>query len=1731
MRKFYIVSTLTIAILCSSKSFAQDFSNKGKEFWLAYCYHVGMTGGGVPVMTLYLTSDVATTYTVEVYGVTTISSGSIAAGQVIPVTIPNTYFIDNEGTFNGRTIRVTALKPVVVYSYITRSSASGATLCLPTPVLGKEYYSSNFTQLSNEANSNSYFTIIAVEDNTSVEITPSADTKNGWVANTTYTVSLNKGQIYQVLGTTTGNSGTDLTGSKIKSVSSASGGCKRIAVFSGSGKIRIPATGCSQSSSDNLYQQLYPTGSWGKKYLTVPSYNRVNNYYRIIRNDPAAKVYLNGTLIPAASFTSNYYQFFNSIPNLIESDIPVSVLQYFTTQGCDGNGSPYDPDMIALNPVEQNINKVTLVSANLYATPTTTHQHHLHVIMRDGGTGISSFTFDGLAVSPTAWVSHPNETNYKYLYLNNVTQGYHTIASDSGFNALAYGYANAESYGYSAGANVKDLYQYVSVQNQYATVNFPATCRNTPFYFSMTFPYQPTAIQWQFNGLFPDFTMTDPSLFFSGTTVIGGRTLYQYKIPASYSIPNAGTYPIKVVATNPTSDGCGGTQEIDYDIKVFNNPVADFNFNNVCFPDPVQFTDNSNTDGAAVISRYWNFGDISSVTTNNPSHTYSAAGSYSVKYSLITDIGCLADTVQHIVTVSPLPTATVNGTTQVCVNGTAPLITFTGAAGTAPYTFTYNINGGASQIVSTASGNNSATVSVPVTTAGTFTYNLVNVKDASPALCSQLQTGSATVIVNPLPTAIITGTASVCKNAASPIITFTGAAGAAPYLFTYNINGGSNQTVATTVGNSVTIAVPTTTAGTFIYNMVSVQGASAASCSQPQTGSVTITINNLPAASISGTTSVCLNALSPAVTFTGAGASGPYTFSYNINGGVNQTVTTTSGNSVTIMVPTNTPGIFNYNLLNVVDALATVCSQVQSGLATVNVYSLPIPDFSVSTASCETKVLSFTDLSIFNAGNITGWSWNFGDGGTSNLQNPFHTYATAGVYAVTLSVTTDKSCTSNPILSRNVTINPQPVVDFILPEVCLSDAFAQFTDATVIATGSITNRVWNFGDPGSGPLNISSLQNPQHAYSSVGNYTVTLTSTSNTGCITTLSKSFTVNGDIPVANFNALNPAILCANDSVAIRDGSSVNFGSITKLEIYWDNVGSPAVFQTDDFPAPGKIYRHLYPNFQTPLTKIFTIRYRAYSGATCINDKVKTVVVNAAPKIQFNPIPDICLDAIPYKVVQAVEIGAVPGNGIYSGPGISAAGLFTPSVAGAGTHRIKYTFTSTTGGCVDTLSNTIKVFETAVAKFTFSSLACQNSAVDFNSTTSTMPAGNGTITGWNWDFGDPASGAANLSTLQNPSHLFPSWGSYNVKLYISTNNNCKSAVITLPVLVNPVPKPNFTIPVSACLPSASVIFINTSTIADGTQAAFNYLWNFGDPASGTLNTSTGTSPTHIYNSTGPFNVYLQVKTGAGCVHDTTIVLNTIHPQPTGSFTVDKQDVCVGQGISFADNSNPADGTTTQWNWNMGDGTIRTMPSFIYTYNNANAYNVSLYITNSFGCRSSTFTKQVTVNPYPTVNAGPDLFILQDGNDTIQPIITAINPIYLWTPNMYFLSSNTIKSPVVKGVEDITYRITVTGRGGCVASDEVFIKVLKGPEIPNIFSPNGDGVHDTWVIKYLDTYPESTVEIFNRYGQRIFSSVGYGTAWDGTVNGKPVPIGTYYYVVNPKNGRKIMSGYVDIIR
>ena len=336
-------------------------------------------------------------------------------------------------------------------------------------------------------------------------------------------------------------------------------------------------------------------------------------------------MYVNGVLVPASSFNNGiWYQFFNKTPNLIESDLPISVTQYFTTRGCDGNmGMLYDPDMIVLNPVEQNISKVTLVNPPL-ANPTPPYEHHLQILMPNAGTGISSFRLDGAPVNNT-WTVHPSAAAYSYIYLD-VTEGYHTLSSDSGFNALAYGFASAESYGYSAGANVKDLYQFMSVRNQYATVNFPAGCKNSPLFFSITFPYQPTEIQWIFGAALNAMGIADTTIsspVYDSTWTINGRQVYKYDLQSPYTLSAAGTYPVQVVAQNPSSDGCSGDQVIDYDLQIFDPPVVNFSFNsNGCLTDSVHFLGTVNTGGRNIISYSWDFGDGNMEVTQNAVHLY-----------------------------------------------------------------------------------------------------------------------------------------------------------------------------------------------------------------------------------------------------------------------------------------------------------------------------------------------------------------------------------------------------------------------------------------------------------------------------------------------------------------------------------------------------------------------------------------------------------------------------------------------------------------------------------------------------------------------------------------------------------------------------------------------------------------------------------------------------------------------------------------------------------------------------------------------------------------------------------------------------------------------------------------------------------------------------------------------------------------------------------------------------
>lgn len=1702
----------------------QDFSNKGKEFWIPYSYHVGMTpggsGNGPVVMTLYITTDITTNYTVEIFGGTILKTKTITAGQVDTVNVPNTYFIDNEGLFRNKAVRVTALNPIVVYSYITQNAVSAATVCLPSNVLGKEYYSTNFTQVSNAANSNSYFTIIAIEDNTSIEIIPAANTKNGWIAGRSYTIILNKGEIYQVLGAHNNQVnaglyyGEDLTGSKIRSISTQTSSCKRIAVFSGAGKIRIGANCGNNITSDNLFQQLYPLSTWGKTFLTVPSYSRPNNFYRIIKSSPTASVYVNNQLVPSTSFVNNlYYEFSGNAPNKIESNEPISVAQYFTTQGCSGNSSPFDPDMIILNPVEQTISNVTLVSSNLVAL--TGRQHHIHVIIPNKGNGIPSFRLDGNIVSPNLWVQHPENPNFSYLYLNNVAQGYHTLSSDSGFNALAYGYAGAESYGYSAGSNVRDLSQFVSIKNEYAKVDFPATCKLTPFNFSVTVPYKTLKLDWDFGGSFPKETNSAPV----PDDVIKKKnsnedSLYVYKLNKIYAYPNTGSFPVDITLINQNStDGCTGEQVINYQVQVYERPKAGFEVvTNNCQGTDIQLKDTSNGFGRTFQKYNWDIGDGKSYDTKLLAIKTDTSGSYKVVYNAITDIGCITDTITQIIKIDSVPTAKFSIASLTCINKEVTFNDQSSPRGNAVLTNWYwNFNDGTK--IDTLSSN--ASVKRSYTALQTYSPSLV-VQTANGCKSS---ISSITFYNNPNPKADFNVGGICLPDGNGKFTNKSSIADASEGQFKYRwIFGDPNASP----GNPDTVfnvkdpihRYQTTGPFTVKLNVESNKG-----CIDSITQQLT-DIFPQPKANFSVTPEVCLrentgfkDLSDPKVgTMTG--------WTWKFNNGIQSTdkepilLFASAGTYTATFFGTTSNGCNS-------DTIAK----------TFVVHPLPTAAFKIVDPACETEQIKFIQEAIANVGTVTRWNWKLGnDASTQDFTDlnalVSSSFTSWGDQSIKLMVENSKGCKSDTAI-QTIRIHPKPKVGFTIPEVCLSDASASFTSTSTLADNSSMSYVWNFGDPNATPTNpnIGTGITTNHKYSAARNYVVGLQVTSLAGCVSVFSETFTVNGATPKAGFNVINPSSLCSNIPVGIENTSEVDFGNVSRLEIYWDYVNKPNEFIRDEDPTPNKIYNYLYTAFRDQPAKTITIRVRAYSGGTCVDDELKTITLNGSPVVDFRPVPGICLEAGPRQITEATftdVVGIAAGKEFYSGTGVASSGIYTASSAGAGTYTITYRFTSSNTCFAETTSN-ITVWPRPTADFVYSSLNCAKNPITF---TSKSVANAGTLVKWNWNYND-GSLIESVSADIPVSHIFSTHATYNVSLDVVTNNGCTSEAKIIPVKVHPLPVVDFDLP-KVCLPLGKALFQNKTTIPDGSGNLLTYLWDFGDPAD--KNPSVSKDGMHNYLSLGSYVVKLIATSNNSCKDSLTKLLTDVFPQPKAGFN-SADSTCIGSAIKFTDTSNGIVRPLEKWFWDFGNGSTNNTKDPSYTYPNPGTYSVKLSVVTNEGCLSDTALKSIMIHPYPVVSAGQDMFVLDDGQKQMKATATGQSLRFNWSPAIYLSSTDSLNPFVIRPQEDVVYTLRVTGRGDCMSQDDVLVVSLKLPSPPNTFTPNGDGINDVWEIRYLDQYPGAIVEIYSTQGQLLYRSVEYAKPWDGTYKGNPLPSGTYYYVIDPKSGRKKVAGYVTIFK
>ena len=364
-------------------------------------------------------------------------------------------------------------------------------------------------------------------------------------------------------------------------------------------------------------------------------------------------------------------------------------------------------------------------------------------------------------------------------------------------------------------------------------------------------------------------------------------------------------------------------------------------------------------------------------------------------------------------------------------------------------------------------------------------------------------------------------------------------------------------------------------------------------------------------------------------------------------------------------------------------------------------------------------------------------------------------------------------------------------------------------------------------------------------------------------------------------------------------------------------------------------------------------------------------------------------------------------------------------------------------------------------------------------------------------WDFGLP--GNDDLSTEFEPEYTYPDTGSYEVTLIASAEGACPdttSGIFSIYWLLDPY----FLAPQPQCFEGNSFNFNGEGT--DESTAVFN--WEFDGPASSS--TFTGENPSGIsYDESGTYDVTLTIEAN-GCIDSYTAPV-TIIPNPTIDF-VGEGEGCPPMNVYFDNQSVTATGA--QYFWDFGDGSTSVNANPVHTYEFAGVYDVSLTMVSTGGCSETlTLTRNDIVTVYPTPYAAFD--VEPNEVDILTPDVSinnlsdgSINCFYNFGDGSTSEDCNPDHTFQDAGIFEI-YQ-TVTNQYGCtdVAKGSVIVNGFMF-YAPNAFTPNGDGINDVFLPSVLGS-SNYRLEIYNRWGDVIFSSNDPYEPWLGNVDG-----GDYY--------------------
>ena len=482
-------------------TFAQNTSTQGKEFWLTFMQN----GFRNHTQGYWITTQVLISAKRDCTGIVSnpltgwSQDFSVSANDITTVDIPEAQGYHGESDYESvlrKAIKVISSDTISVYCTNIAYVSFDASFVLPIESLGDEYIIQTYDQstagsLNDYVTSNetSAFAIIATEDNTVIDITPTCATLGGRPANQTFSITLNSGETYHVRSTRTGSQ-RDLSGTHVVAAD-----CKKIAVFNGNTLTCIPQN--MGNGYDHIVEQAMPLRSWGKNFVVTSSLNRNRDFIKITSSANNNAITMNGNpLVTLQAYESYIFSMLESEHSCFISAAQPCAVYLYNNSSYDQNplGGLGDPSMVWIAPVEQRINEITFTTFNNSSIDITNHSVNIIVNTND----INQVYFDGQLVSPLNFSRVNGNDDYSFARLD-ISHNVHHVSCAHGFNAHVYGFGQAKGYAYLVGSSAKDLSTSLTINDVevHANESFPY-CIDETVTFSADVNFQEYSILWNF---------------------------------------------------------------------------------------------------------------------------------------------------------------------------------------------------------------------------------------------------------------------------------------------------------------------------------------------------------------------------------------------------------------------------------------------------------------------------------------------------------------------------------------------------------------------------------------------------------------------------------------------------------------------------------------------------------------------------------------------------------------------------------------------------------------------------------------------------------------------------------------------------------------------------------------------------------------------------------------------------------------------------------------------------------------------------------------------------------------------------------------------------------------------------------------------------------------------------------------------------------------------------------